>query len=146
MENDILATKEFTHYGFKITYDLIASYGMGCFFSKWKEVKESASDTITDDNCTHWTCNYYTIGENISKESALLAFYRDNEAFDVDLKVTISKCDIVLYESYIVGADYAYLDGEASDLLYDLIDDYSNQDEYMDEANKKLLSLVEGLG
>ncbi len=146
MENDILATQEELHYGFKMEYSLVANYGLGYFFSKWKEVEEASGDTITDDNHNHWTCLYLTIGKDLSKEDALKEFYRDSEAFDVDVKVTISKCDIVLVEEYIIGADYAYIDGSAQELLEEMVYEYSFMDDMIDAANKKLLELVEGLG
>ncbi len=145
MENDILATQEELHYGFKIEYRLEANYGLGYFFSKWNEVKEPSTTTITDDNCTHWTCLYYEIGTDVSKEDALKEFYRDSEAFDVDVKVTISKCDIVLVEEYIIGADYAYIDGSAQELLEEMVYEYSFRDELIDKANEKLLALVESV-
>ncbi len=145
MENDILATQSELHYGFKMEYSLVANYGLGYFFSKWKEVEEPASDTITDDNCTHWTCLYLEIGTDMSKEDALKEFYRDSEAFDVDVICRISKCDIVLLEEHIIGADYSYIDGSAQELLEELVYDYSFRDELIDKANEKLLALVESV-
>ncbi len=145
MENEILATQSELHYGFQIEYRLEANYGLGYFFSKWKEVREKGSYTITDDNCTHWTCLYYEIGTDVSKEDALKEFYRDSEAFDVDVICRISKCDIVLLEEYIIGADYAYIDGSAQELLEEMVYEYSFRDELIDKANEKLLALVESV-
>ena len=142
MENEILATQSELHYGFKIEYRLEANYGLGYFFSKWNEVKESSATTITDDNHNHWTCLYFEIGTDMSKEDALKEFYRDSEAFDVDVYCKVSKCDIVLLNEYIICADYAYVDDNSQDLLAELVGEYSYKDEMIESANEKLLELV----
>ncbi len=143
---DILAGVIDTEWGFEIEYSLVASYGLGGFFSKWQEVEQASNETITDDIGYHWTSLYYKIGQDLSKEDALKDFERDSVAFDIDVNVTISKCGIVLIEDHVIGSDYAEQDGEVSAVLADLVAQYSNNKDYINKANDKLLELVEGLG
>lgn len=145
MQGDILSTIVEHRYGFKMEYSLIANYGIGYFFSKWKEVDEPSGDTITDEIGYHWTCLYFEIGKDISKEAALKDFNRDSESFDVDVYCKVIKCDIVLLDEYIIGSDYAYVDGSAQELLKELVGEYSYKDDMINSANEKLLELVENM-
>ena len=128
---------------FEIVYKLVSYEHDGhCLFNdKWGR---SDSGEVIDYSGNKWTCNYYTIGEDVSVENAQKEFDRDCEAFDVHLFADVNyNGRSLLDEVAIVGGDYNWNES-ASDLLEDLID-YVNIEELVDQAENERLEMIKDL-
>ena len=127
--------------GFELVYSLVTFYDDAGLAGKWILSDYADSDTITIEG-QHWRCDYFTIGEDVTRGSAVKEFYRDGSAFDVFLYASVSKCGVELFSDYVISTDYSYRDGDEGDLFNDLLNAYSDDDEYIAQAKNKLMELI----
>ncbi len=143
MNTEILSVQKKTVEGLEIVYSLQTEYcGSYVFGDKWLRSTYADSETITIEG-DHWHCGYYTIGKDLTRGQAVREFYRDREAFDVYLTVSVLKCDIELLEDTVIFSDYSYKDDDGADeLLSYLIADYAQESDYIENAKNKLMELI----
>ena len=141
----LLTSKTIQVDGFTVTIELTdLQYGLSDFHNKWTR---DVNGKITGDDGSKWNCEHFSIGQlnqgnDVTVASAQKEFDRDCHAFDVALSVSISKCDVDLFEEDVICSDYSYDDKETpSEVAQHLYDNYADINSYIESAQNKLAEL-----
>ncbi|MCJ8334851.1 MAG: hypothetical protein MJH10_11470 [Epibacterium sp.] len=131
--------------GFTVTITLTdLQCGLTDFNNKWTR---DVNGKIAGRDGDVWDCEYFSIGQlnkgnDVTVTTAQKEFDRDCHAFDVALNVSISKCDVSLFDEDVIGSDYNYNDKETpSEVAQHLYDNYANINSYIESAQNKLAEL-----